>query len=62
MNRMHPALQNVTSECPICSGKETPTGRIEVRADSLIYVEFQCQDCQSIGWEWSAETEALLKA
>ncbi len=57
---MDPRLQNITSECPVCSGKEIPTGRTETRDTDQIYVEFQCQDCKSVGWEWSLETQTLL--
>ncbi len=45
-----------TSECPVCGGKETETGRTEVREGQTWY-EMKCEECQSVGWEWAKEWE-----
>lgn len=46
----------ITSECPVCSGKETWTGKTEER-EGKTYFEMRCADCGSVGFEWSKEWE-----
>ena len=48
---------NIVSECPVCSEKETWTGKMEVR-EGKTYFEMRCEGCASVGFEWSAEWEA----
>jgi hypothetical protein len=47
------------SECPACSGRETCTGKSEVREGKL-WFEMRCEDCGSTGWEWHAGWKAHL--
>lgn len=44
------------SECPVCSGKETWTGKTEER-EGQTYFEMKCADCGTVGFEWHAEWE-----
>jgi uncharacterized Zn finger protein len=57
---MDKRLETITSECPICSGQEVPTGRMEQREDNHLYIEFQCLECKSVGWEWSKDHQIKL--
>jgi uncharacterized Zn finger protein len=55
-------MQEIISECPVCSGREVATGKIEMRKEdhNRIYLEFRCLDCGSIGMEWSQEIQKLF--
>ncbi len=44
------------SECPVCGGKETATGKSEMR-ESKTWYEMKCEECGSVGWEWAKEWE-----
>lgn len=52
--------QNRISECPVCGGRETWTGKTELRDDN-VYYEMHCQECGSTGFEWDATWQEPLK-
>ena len=41
----------IVSECSLCSGKETWTGKTEER-EGKTYYEMKCAGCGSVGFEW----------
>lgn len=47
------SIDPLTSECPVCSGKEIATGNVERRDDGKTWHEMKCLECGSVGFEWS---------
>jgi len=57
-----PTLVGLTSECPVCGGRETSTGRL-VRGRDVgrsWYVEMLCDDCGSRGTSWKREWQTVI--